>query len=49
VGGVQNLIKTPTTSKPALFKRAAATEESNPPDIATTTFLAIFFKKNSFD
>ena len=30
---------TPTTSWPSCFKRAAATEESTPPDIAMSTFM----------
>lgn len=39
----QNFIKTPMTSKPFLFKRAAATEESTPPDIAIITFFMFFY------
>src|SRR5437868_10203807 len=32
---------TPTTSWPAACRRAAATEESTPPDIATATFIPL--------
>ena len=47
-GSRQNLIKTPITSKPAFFNKAAATEESIPPDMATITFdflIAFIIKK----
>ena len=36
-GSFQNFMKIPITSKPACFNRAAATELSTPPDMATTT------------
>src|SRR3989344_3144245 len=39
----QHFIKAPDTPKPACFSRAAATEESTPPDMATITFLFDFF------
>src|SRR3989344_8131854 len=38
----QHFIYTPTTSKPPLFNRAAATELSTPPDMATNTFTFFF-------
>jgi hypothetical protein len=36
---------TPTTSKPWSFSNAAATDESTPPDIATTTLFFVVIRE----
>src|SRR3989344_6893925 len=42
LGSAQFFMKTPTTSYPARLSRAAATDESTPPDIPAKTFFPFF-------